>query len=158
MMSFGRFNQVPVRNDLPLFRGVFTGTEPGQNGTIGTKIFRARDRNRDKLEPPPFRGGVHCPVVTGRDMSLSRPGPGVSLENRNDDKRASEAQAKQDPASRYPTKASRLKAADAWEAEYLAWEAAGCPGGPDAWPRPPAGLLSALMDSATKPKGSRKWR
>jgi hypothetical protein len=50
-----------------------------------------------------------------------------------------------DPAAAFPTRAARRAAYDAWDAEYLAWEAAGKPGGPDAWPRPPAGLTSACM-------------
>jgi hypothetical protein len=50
-----------------------------------------------------------------------------------------------DPAAAFPTRAARRAAFDAWDAEYLAWEAAGKPGGPDAWPRPPAGLTSACM-------------
>ena len=65
-----------------------------------------------------------------------------------------------DPAKNFPTKASIKVADDAWNAEYLAWQAAGCPGGPDAWPRPPAGLTSAIA-SHLIPRASRtprKWR
>lgn len=45
----------------------------------------------------------------------------------------------------YATRAARRAAYAAWDAEYEAWRAAGSPGGPDAWPRPPAGLTSACM-------------
>lgn len=45
----------------------------------------------------------------------------------------------------FATRAARRAAYAAWDAEYEAWRAAGSPGGPDAWPRPPAGLTSACM-------------
>jgi hypothetical protein len=66
-----------------------------------------------------------------------------------------------DPAKNYPTKASIKVADDAWNEEYVAWQAAGCPGGPDAWPRPPVGLLSAVASHCTKPRnrgGASQWR
>ena len=65
-----------------------------------------------------------------------------------------------DPARNYPTKASIKVADKAWDEEYLAWQAAGCPGGPDAWPRPPIGLLSAVASYCTKPRnrGASQWR
>jgi hypothetical protein len=65
-----------------------------------------------------------------------------------------------DPASAYPTKASIKMADEAWNEEYLAWQAAGCPGGPDAWPRPPAGLPSAIADCVMKrpAQHGKRWR
>ena len=65
-----------------------------------------------------------------------------------------------DPAQNFPTKASIAVADKAWNEEYLAWEAAGCPGGADAWPRPPAGLTSAIASRLIpRPNRSyRKWR
>jgi hypothetical protein len=66
-----------------------------------------------------------------------------------------------DPASAYPTKASIAVADKAWDQEYLAWQAAGCPGGPDAWPRPPAGLPSAIADRLIPrraPHHGKRWR
>jgi hypothetical protein len=66
-----------------------------------------------------------------------------------------------DPASAYPTKASIAVADKAWDQEYLAWQAAGCPGGPDAWPRPPAGLPSAIADRLIPrraPQHGKRWR
>lgn len=66
-----------------------------------------------------------------------------------------------DPASAYPTKASIAVADKAWDQEYLAWQAAGCPGGPDAWPRPPAGLPSAIADHLIPrrtPQHGKRWR
>ena len=59
-----------------------------------------------------------------------------------------------DPAQNYPTKAAFA----AWDGEYLAWQEAGCPGGPDAWPRPPAGWsrMGRLIPRANR--SNRKWR
>jgi len=40
-------------------------------------------------------------------------------------------------------------------------QAAGCPGGPDAWPRPPAGLPSAIADRLIprrNPHHGKRWR
>jgi hypothetical protein len=87
---------------------------------------------------PPLKGGVQCPDGSGSGMSRSRPDPAEAFKNRNDSNWA------------FAT----------WDREYLAWEAAGCPGGPDAWPRPPAGLTSAIA-SHLIPRASRtprKWR
>jgi hypothetical protein len=64
-----------------------------------------------------------------------------------------------DPADQYPTRASRRAAYNAWDQEYLDWQAAGCPGGPDAWPRPPAGLTSAIASRLIpRSRSERKWR
>ena len=59
-----------------------------------------------------------------------------------------------DPASATPTKAAFA----AWDREYLAWQEAGCPGGPDAWPRPPAGWsrMGRLIPRANR--SYRTWR
>ena len=59
-----------------------------------------------------------------------------------------------DPAQNFPTKAAFA----AWDREYLAWQEAGCPGGPDAWPRPPAGWsrMGRLIPRANRTP--RKWR
>ena len=153
MTWFGRPEMVIARNQPSLFdpqnsrdiagtnrdnRDILTGGEGHQPGHSGT---------------PPLKGGVHCPDVSGVELSRS-PCPGAqALEKRNDENQA-------DPAAAYPTRASIDVADNAWNAEYLAWEAAGCPGGPDAWPRPPAGLTSAIA-SHLIPRASRtprKWR
>jgi len=153
MTLFGQSKMVIARNQPSLFdpqngrdiagtnrdnRDILTGGEgqaPGHSGT------------------PPLKGGVHCPAVSGSGMSRV-PCPGAqALEKRNDEKQP-------DPADAYPTKASIRTADKAWNEEYLAWEAAGCPGGPDAWPRPPAGLTSAIASRLIPRanRSARKWR
>ena len=106
-------------------RDILTGGEgqaPGHSGT------------------PPLKGGVHCPAVSGSEMSRSPcPGP-QALENRNDENQP-------DPADAYPTKASIKTAFDRWTAEGQPWP-------------PPAGLTSAIA-SRLIPRASRSprtWR
>ena len=140
MTWFGQSEMVIARNQPLLFdpqnsrdnsgtnrdnRDILTGGEGHQPGHSGT---------------PPLKGGVHCPDVSGVELSRS-PCPGSkALENRNDENQA-------DPAAAYPTRASIKTAFDQWTD-------AGQP-----WP-PPAGLTSAIA-SHLIPRASRtprKWR
>ena len=140
MTWFGQSEMVITRNQPSLFepqnsrdiagtnrdnRDILTGGEGHQPGHSGT---------------PPLKGGVHCPDVSGVELSRS-PCPGSkALENRNDENQT-------DPAAAYPTRASIKTAFDAWTD-------AGQP-----WP-PPAGLTSAIA-SHLIPRASRtprKWR
>ena len=59
-----------------------------------------------------------------------------------------------DPASASPTKAALAE----WDREYLAWQEAGCPGGPDAWPRPPAGWSRMGRLIPRTNRSYRTWR
>ena len=138
MTLFGQSNTMQDCNDMPLFRGIFAGTLPGQIGT-----------NRDILPPadapqsghsgtPPLKGGVQCPAGTGFGLSRSRPAPAERITKRNEI-----ADDFSDPAQAYPTKASIAAAFDAWDAEHAAWVAAGMQG---EYPHPPAGLTSAIAD------------
>lgn len=156
MTQFGQSEMITYRNQLSLFTPENSRDIPGQIGT-----------NRDILPPadapqpghsgtPPLKGGVHCPAGTGVGLSRSRPGPDERVAKRNES-----ADGIFDPASAYPTKASIAVADKAWDQEYLAWQAAGCPGGPDAWPRPPAGLPSAIADHLIPrrtPQHGKRWR
>ena len=140
MTWFGQPEMVIARNQPSLFdpqnsrdiagtnrdnRDILTGGEGHQPGHSGT---------------PPLKGGVHCPDVSGGELSRF-PCPGSkALENRNDENQA-------DPASAYPTRASIKTAFDAWTAKGQPWP-------------PPAGLTSAIA-SHLIPRASRtprKWR
>ena len=136
MTLFGQSKMVIARNQPSLF-------DP-QNGR---DIAGTNRDNRDILtggeghEPghsgtPPLKGGVQCPDGSGSGMSRSRCPDAKALEKRNDMDRAFTA----------------------WDREYLAWQAAGCPGGPDAWPRPPAGWsrMGRLIPRANR--SYRTWR
>lgn len=59
-----------------------------------------------------------------------------------------------DPTQNYPTKAAFA----AWDRDYIAWQKAGCPGGPDAWPRPPAGWSRMGRLIPRTNRSYRTWR
>ena len=147
MTWFGQSEMVIARNQLSLFdpqngrdiagtnrdnRDILTGGEGHEPGHSGT---------------PPLKGGVQCPDGSGSRMSRVPCPDAQALEKRNDENQP-------DPASATPTKAAFA----AWDREYLAWQAAGCPGGPDAWPRPPAGWsrMGRLIPRANRTP--RTWR
>ena len=153
MILFGQPEMVIARNQPSLFDPQNSRDIAGTNRDNRDILTFAETRQPGQSGTPPLKGGVQCPAGTVSQLSRV-PCPGSkALENRNDENQA-------DPAAAYPTRASIKVADDAWNAEYLAWEAAGCPGGPDAWPRPPAGLPSAIA-SRLIPRASRsprKWR
>ena len=101
----------------------------------------------------PYKTPENCKALENQDFALSI-----------DASEGAEGAARQpDPAAAYPTKASIAVADKAWNEEYIAWEAAGCPGGPDAWPRPSIGLPSAIASHLiprpkTTPWTARKCR
>jgi hypothetical protein len=161
MTQFGQSEMVIARNQLSLFAPKSDRDIPGQIGTNRDNLTGGEGHIPGHSGTPPLKGGVHCPGVTGRDMSRSRPVPAKGITNRNES-----AEGNFDPASAYPTKASIAVADKAWDQEYLDWQAAGCPGGPDAWPRPPAGLTSAIADHLIPrpgchrrtPQHGKRWR
>ena len=135
MTRFGQSEMVIARNQLSLFAPKSDRDIPGHSGT------------------PPLKGGVHCPGVTGRDMSRSRPVPAERITKRNESKEGNF-----DPARNYPTPASIAAAFDAWDAEHAAWVAAGMNGD---YPHPPAGLTSAIADRLIPrrtPHHGKRWR
>ena len=134
MTLFGPSEMVIARNQLSLFtpqngrdmtgtnrdnRDIFTGGEgqaPGHSGT------------------PPLKGGVHCPAVSGSEMSRSPcPGP-QALKTRND----------------------RRAAFAAWIAECQRYDAEGRQ---DEMPPLPAGYVSQGMARLQRQtRGDRQWR
>jgi hypothetical protein len=58
------------------------------------------------------------------------------------------------PANAPPTRAAFA----AWDRDYIAWQEAGCPGGPDAWPRPPAGWSRMGRLIPRTNRSYRTWR
>ncbi len=153
MTSFGQSKMVIARNQLSLFDPQNSRDNAGTNRDKSGQFTAAEARQSGQSGTPPLKGGVQCPAGTVSRVSRVPCPEAQALEKRNDENQA-------DPASAFPTKASIAVADKAWNEEYLAWEAAGCPGGPDAWPRPPAGLTSAIA-SRLIPRASRsprKWR
>jgi hypothetical protein len=150
MTLFGQSKMVVERNQPSLFDPQMAGTLPGQIGTNRDIFGFAEARLPGQTGTPPLKGGVQCPAGTVSRVSRVPCPEAQALEKRNDENQA-------DPASAFPTKASIAVADKAWNEEYLAWEAAGCPGGPDAWPRPPAGLTSAIA-SRLIPRANRSYR
>ena len=134
MTWFGQSEMITARNQPSLFdpkndrdiagtnrdnRDILTGGEgqaPGHSGT------------------PPLKGGVHCPAVSGSEMSRPPcPGP-QALKTRND----------------------RRAAFTAWEAECLRYDAEGRQ---DELPPLPAGYVSQGMARLQRQtKEPRKWR
>lgn len=91
MTWFGQPKMVIARNQPSLFdlqnsrdiagtnrdnRDILTGGEGHQPGHSGT---------------PPLKGGVHCPDVSGVELSRSRPDPAEAFKTRNDIKTAFDA-------------------------------------------------------------------
>ena len=91
MTWFGQSKMVITRNQPSLFdpqnsrdnagtnrdnRDILTGGEGHQPGHSGT---------------PPLKGGVHCPDVSGVELSRSRPDPAEAFKTRNDIKTAFDA-------------------------------------------------------------------
>ena len=92
----------------------------------------------------PYKTPEICKALKNQDFALSI-----------DASQGAEGAVRQpDPAQNYPTKAAFA----AWDRDYIAWQEAGCPGGPDAWPRPPAGWsrMGRLIPRANR--SYRTWR
>ena len=135
---FGPSEMVAERNQLSLFTPENSRDIAGTNRDNRDILTGGEGHEPGHYGTPPLKGGVQCPDGSGSKMSRPCPDPAEAFKNRNDSNRAFAA----------------------WDQEYHAWQAAGCPGGPDAWPRPPAGLPSAIA-SRLIPKhnrSNRKWR
>lgn len=140
MTLFGQSEMITARNQPSLFDPQNDRDIAGTNRDNRDILLDGEGQAPGHSGTPPLKGGVHCPAVSGSEMSRSPcPGP-QALENRNDKNQP-------DPADAYPTKASIKTAFDQWTD-------AGQP-----WP-PPAGLTSAIA-SHLIPRASRsarKWR
>ena len=146
MTLFGQSKMVIARNQPSLFDPKNGRDIAGTNRDNRDILTLAETRQPGQSGTPPLQGGVQCPAGTVLQMSRV-PCPGSkALENRNDENQADQIEP--------PTKA----AMKAWDQDYQSWQAAGCPGGPDAWPRPPAGWsrMGHLIPRANRTP--RKWR
>lgn len=135
---FGQSEMVAERNQLSLFTSENDRDIAGTNRDNRDILTSGEGHEPGHYGTPPLKGGVQCPDGSGSEMSRVPADPADTFKNRND----------------------MDQAFAAWDRDYLAWQAAGCPGGPDAWPRPPAGLTSAIA-SCLIPRRSReprKWR
>ena len=123
------------RNQPSLFDPKSSRDMPGQNGTNRDNLTGGEGQIPGQTGTPPLKGGVQCPDVTGRDMSLSCPDPAEAFKNRNDIKTAF----------------------DRWDAEWRAWAEAGMVGD---YPHPPAGLTSAIASRLIprRNREARTWR
>jgi hypothetical protein len=119
MTRFGQSEMVIARNQLSLFAPKSDRDIPGQIGTNRDNLTGGEGHIPGHSGTPPLKGGVHCPGVTGRDMSRSRPVPAEGITKRNE---------------------SRKAIFDAWLAECRAYDAAGRQ---DEVPPLPAGYLSS---------------
>ena len=134
---FGPSKMVAERNQLSLFTPENSRDIAGTNRDNRDILTGGEGHEPGHYGTPPLKGGVQCPDGSGSKMSRPCPDPADTFKNRNDSNRAFAA----------------------WDRDYLAWQAAGCPGGPDAWPRPPAGLTSAIASRLIpRRKETRKWR
>jgi hypothetical protein len=153
MTRFGQFEMVIARNQLSLFAPKSDRDIPGQIGTNRDNLTGGEGHIPGHSGTPPLKGGVHCPGVTGWDMSRSRPGPAEGITNRNEI-----AEGNLDPARNYPTPVSIKAAFDRWDAKHAAWVAAGMNGD---YPHPPAGLTSAIASRLIPrraPHTGKRWR
>jgi len=119
MTRFGQSEMVIARNQLSLFTPKSDRDIPGQIGTNRDNLTGGEGHIPGHSGTPPLKGGVHCPGVTGRDMSRSRPVPAEGITKRNE---------------------SRKAIFDAWLAECRAYDAAGRQ---DEVPPLPPGYLSS---------------
>ena len=135
---FGQSEMITQRNQLSLFNPENDRDIAGTNRDKRDILTGGEGQAPGQTGTPPLKGGVQCPDGSGSGMSRVPADPADTFKNRND----------------------RVRAFAAWDREYLAWQAAGCPGGPDAWPRPPAGLTSAISDRLIPRanRSNRKWR
>jgi len=143
MTRFGQSEMVIARNQLSLFDPKSDRDIPGQIGTNRDNLTGGEGHIPGHSGTPPLKGGVHCPGVTGRDMSRSRPVPAEGITKRNET-----AEGNFDPARNYPTPASIKAAFDQWTAEGQPWP-------------PPAGLTSAIADRLIPrraPQHGKRWR
>lgn len=147
MTWFGQSKMVIARNQPSLFDPQNSRDIAGTNRDNRDNFGSAEARLPGHSGTPPLKGGVQCPAGTVSRMSRVPCPDAQALEKRNDENQP-------DPASSFPTKAAFA----AWDRDYLAWQEAGCPGGPDAWPRPPAGWsrMGHLIPRANR--SYRKWR
>lgn len=138
MGLFGQSEMVAERNQLSLFAPKNDRDIAGTNRDNRDILTGGEGHEPGHYGTPPLKGGVQCPDGSGSEMSRSRPDPAEAFKNRND----------------------RDRAFAAWDRDYVAWQAAGCPGGPDAWPRPPAGLTGAIASCLIprRTMGGKKWR
>jgi len=143
MTRFGQSEMVIARNQLSLFVPKSDRDIPGQIGTNRDNLTGGERHIPGHSGTPPLKGGVHCPGVTGRDMSRSGPVPAEQNTKRNES-----AEGNFDPAKNYPTKASIKVAFDQWTADGQPWP-------------PPAGLTSAIADRLIprrNPHHGKRWR
>ena len=123
-------------NELPLFAAAYAGTLPGQIGTNRDILTGGERHVPGHSGTPPLKGGVHCPDVTGRNMSRSEDVPARLITKRNE---------------------SRKAIFDAWLAECRAYDAAGRQG--EVPPLPPGYLSSGpklWREGATY--SGKRWR
>jgi hypothetical protein len=153
MTRSGQSEMVIARNQLSLFAPKSDRDIPGQIGTNRDNLTGGEGHIPGHSGTPPLKGGVHCPGVTGRDMSRSRPGLAERITNRNESKEGNF-----DPARNFPTKASLDAGWAEYNGRWEAWEAAGKVGEE---PHPPAGMLSAIADRLIPrraPHHGKRWR
>ena len=138
MGLFGPSEMVAERNQLSLFTPQIDRDIAGTNRDNRDILTGGEGHEPGHYGTPPLKGGVQCPDGSGSEMSRVPADPAEAFKNRND----------------------RDRAFETWDQDYLAWQAAGCPGGPDAWPRPPAGLTSAIGGCLIprRTMGGKKWR
>jgi hypothetical protein len=119
MTQFGRSKPMQDCNDMPLFRGIFAGTLPGQIGTNRDNSPPADAPQSGQFGTPPLKGGVQCPAGTGVGMSRV-PDDALGKNTKRNE--------------------SREAIFQAWMAECRAYDAAGRQ---DEVPPLPAGYLSS---------------
>lgn len=138
MTWFGPSKMVAERNQLSLFTPQIDRDIAGTNRDNRDILPSAEARLPGQFGTPPLKGGVQCPAGTVSRVSRVPADPADTFKNRNDSDQAFAA----------------------WDRDYVAWQAAGRPGGPDAWPRPPAGLTSAIASCLIprRSRETRKWR
>jgi len=91
MTQFGQSKPMQDCNDMPLFRGIFAGTLPGQIGTNRDNFPPADAPQSGQFGTPPLKGGVQCPAGTGVGMSRVPDDPAAAFKTRNDIKVAFDA-------------------------------------------------------------------
>ena len=138
MTWFGQSEMITARNQPSLFTPGNDRDIAGTNRDNRDILTGGEGQAPGQTGTPPLKGGVQCPAVPGSEMSRVPADPAEAFKNRND----------------------RDQAFAAWDRDYVAWQAAGCPGGPDAWPRPPAGLTGAIASCLIprRTMGGKKWR